>query len=964
MNDIAGLKWPQSPVEKKRNPNTDVASSFYHLTLQPSPTPPLSGRSSSSANYRSTDITNRLFTPTASRGSTPSNDSFSNLVNFGSSNHVANMSLLEKQKQLEEEKARKISENDVFLNRTHSAKDDDFWSHLEKNDKESSQNGSVPGAQAASLLASKSRQAPKAGTSGPYGAVTAEEDDLLEGFSSEAPASTLGHSPVANMLIPNFGGEKISNNSCLEDVEDDPFGLGLAGTDRVSAKSTSLKHDDDDDDDYDGHGDVLGVLGKPVVLAKENEALDAQLTGQGNGILTTSPNLEQKATIELIDMGFSEDKAKEALATTQSGMDVQAAVGWLLDAAHREAKNQRQDRAQHRQGSIRDERGTLVTEKPAANVKPAWMRASAAKSSSERPPHHLTGGRGDDREITRAASEIGANLLRSANTMWNTGKRKVQKAVGDLQEDGTSSQPRWMTEAQRHHGEEEQRTSAEQRNARGQTRPSTVGGDDDCNSYSQHQPDAVTQEALMLEGDHPKAQRSEKSGSKGRQASLGIGLMEMQRDGLFTASHNAEQATSRLQPTAGVSRSRHDIRAGSNVNKLAIDEQSAQAYVSPGRRKKPISKSPRAQPDLISTDSHGEQDGSFSLLSASQHIQATPARIPREQMATVQAQSSTRPQLPTRVVPPTSTAALSTSTTHRQTGSDHFKRGDYSAAHSSYTSALTALPAQHPSAIAILCNRALVNIKIGDPKAALTDAEKALAMIGQSQGEGEIINLGGRDGDKDMRSFFSKAVMRKAESLEQLEKWENAAKAWKDAVEAGIGGATGIQARDRCEEAARKTSQLQGSILLGSGAGSGKKPPVRAAQARKAGVRPTTTTNTTTTSIVSAGRSSEAVEKLRQANKAAERTDAEKFALADSVDVRLTSWKSGKQDNIRALLGSLDTVLWPEAGWNKVGMHELVMTNKVKIVYMKGIAKVHPDKVSQSVLWLPHLIFHLHCVSI
>jgi hypothetical protein len=38
-------------------------------------------------------------------------------------------------------------------------------------------------------------------------------------------------------------------------------------------------------------------------------------------------------------------------------------------------------------------------------------------------------------------------------------------------------------------------------------------------------------------------------------------------------------------------------------------------------------------------------------------------------------------------------------------------------------------------------------------------------------------------------------------------------------------------------------------------------------------------------------------------------------------------------------------VLWPEAGWKKVGMHELVLSNKVKVAYMKGISKVHPDKV-------------------
>ena len=38
-------------------------------------------------------------------------------------------------------------------------------------------------------------------------------------------------------------------------------------------------------------------------------------------------------------------------------------------------------------------------------------------------------------------------------------------------------------------------------------------------------------------------------------------------------------------------------------------------------------------------------------------------------------------------------------------------------------------------------------------------------------------------------------------------------------------------------------------------------------------------------------------------------------------------------------------VLWEGVGWKKVGMGELIVPSKVKVVYMKGIAKVHPDKV-------------------
>jgi hypothetical protein len=63
------------------------------------------------------------------------------------------------------------------------------------------------------------------------------------------------------------------------------------------------------------------------------------------------------------------------------------------------------------------------------------------------------------------------------------------------------------------------------------------------------------------------------------------------------------------------------------------------------------------------------------------------------------------------------------------------------------------------------------------------------------------------------------------------------------------------------------------------------------------------------------------------------------------VDARLIAWKGGKETNIRALIASLETVLWSELGWQKVGMAELVTPSQVKVKYTKAIAKLHPDKV-------------------
>lgn len=56
------------------------------------------------------------------------------------------------------------------------------------------------------------------------------------------------------------------------------------------------------------------------------------------------------------------------------------------------------------------------------------------------------------------------------------------------------------------------------------------------------------------------------------------------------------------------------------------------------------------------------------------------------------------------------------------------------------------------------------------------------------------------------------------------------------------------------------------------------------------------------------------------------------------------TWKV-LQDNIRALLSTLHTVLWEGSGWNPPQMTDLVETGKVKKQYMKANLIIHPDKV-------------------
>ena len=66
----------------------------------------------------------------------------------------------------------------------------------------------------------------------------------------------------------------------------------------------------------------------------------------------------------------------------------------------------------------------------------------------------------------------------------------------------------------------------------------------------------------------------------------------------------------------------------------------------------------------------------------------------------------------------------------------------------------------------------------------------------------------------------------------------------------------------------------------------------------------------------------------------------------DPTKLKVMEWKENKTRNIRALLGSLDTIVWDGCKWQQVGMHQLVEATDVRRFYLKACLAVHPDKVS------------------
>ncbi|XP_034185349.2 cyclin-G-associated kinase [Osmia lignaria lignaria] len=73
-----------------------------------------------------------------------------------------------------------------------------------------------------------------------------------------------------------------------------------------------------------------------------------------------------------------------------------------------------------------------------------------------------------------------------------------------------------------------------------------------------------------------------------------------------------------------------------------------------------------------------------------------------------------------------------------------------------------------------------------------------------------------------------------------------------------------------------------------------------------------------------------------------------KVEAAKTMDpdrLKIAEWTEGKKGNLRALLCSMHTVLWPEADrWQRCEMHQLVSAADVKKAYRKACLAVHPDK--------------------
>lgn len=521
-------------------------------------------------------------------------------------------------------------------------------------------------------------------------------------------------------------------------------------------------------------------------------------------------------------MGFAPAQARQALAKTSTGVDVQEALDLLLGGAgpsgstpevHDVEYDQRKRQAAEKERRRRRRAGpSRESVKPRTTEQQEQDAAAAAVNAQEQAER-----------ILAQASEIGQSMFNKATLFWNTSKERAIKVY----------------EVQRKVLEAAERGEDKKREARPKWMQDEGWGDERMGGF---------------------------------------------RDG--------------------------------------DDEQDSRQTVPPS-----ISQRPRQAP---SRPSSAVSRPAVSQPTISQPTISRPSPSPKPQPT----------PLPARPLIPATAQQLESSAAHKTKGNDHFKLGRFTEAESSYSSAIAALPAGNLFLIPLLNNRATTRLKLGDSVNAAADCTAVIDLVGIAYHPGKEASLPAEYAEIKLGDGLSKALVKRAQAWEVGEKWKAALEDWErvmglDAavlLGAGAGAGAGAVAkmRNMAVEGARRARKMMES---------GKVAPAPATP---------TPTATPTATPADVNRSA-AVADLRKAAQALEAEEEARLKHKDTVDAKITNWKSGKETNLRALIASLDTVLWDDIvkeGGLRVGMHELVTDKQVKIKYMKVVARLHPDKVS------------------
>ncbi|WWD06239.1 hypothetical protein V865_004325 [Kwoniella europaea PYCC6329] len=923
MDDLVDLNWsdPSKPVSKTTTPHPTASSSssfdflslskplsaspggntpnYYSSTPMRSSTPsqPLNPRLNGTCNTNSKPISRsgtplQDSTPQLGAGAgTGGSDAFSSLLSMPSSYSSAvnkNMSMAERQKALEDEKKRKDEED-----RKRFEAEGHFWDNL------GSSSSSTIKPPAKTVIQQKDdfddflkpTPVPTSNARAKSPAQPTSSNDILSPTSSSGPSKSSSasgtfwdsHHQSDDLLSSSASNPMQAQKSTSPAPPIDPFDFDALSA-SITQTSAQPQNNGNGHALGDDEFDILGDLGKPVSAKPPKTEPGPSRPSKPHSSSSRSSSPPPHIVGQIVEMGFSPIQARQALAKTSTGLNVQAALEILLGGQNPQSSSRLDDRDQDTFGEDDEDFVTRERQRREEEERERRRRrrqgpsrdSVKARSAEEREQEKEASAQEQAEKYLAQASEIGTNMFNKATSFWNSSKEKAMKVYeeqrkvmeanaaaaaagsgGEGRKPIKDGRPKWMTEAH----------------------------DEDWNE----KPGGREKGGFRDDDDEDEGLHTQ-NGLKGKQPQLN-----------------------------GAGPSRNPVSAA------AIPSSgSSSGY-----------KSSKERADLLFADEAPRYK--------------SPARHPKKPPTPAPAPVPAKP-LPSRTLVSVTSGQLEKSASYKAKGNEHFKLGRFAEAESSYTTAISQLPEGHLFLVPLHNNRAAARLKLGDSSPAVEDCSSVIELIGPNyhpSKEGPLPpNIA-----KEVKLFdgLVKALSKRAQAWEMGEKWKNALEDWEKLIgmDLSILGASASSTKNLAAEGARRSRKmLEGD---GDGATQPKSNSGISSTGVKSRPKPTTATQGVATARPADVDKSAAVSELRAAAKALEAEDDQRLALKDSIEAKLNNWKNGKETNLRALIASLDLVLWDEimkTSGMKVGMHELISEKQVKIKYMKVIARLHPDKLN------------------
>lgn len=89
-----------------------------------------------------------------------------------------------------------------------------------------------------------------------------------------------------------------------------------------------------------------------------------------------------------------------------------------------------------------------------------------------------------------------------------------------------------------------------------------------------------------------------------------------------------------------------------------------------------------------------------------------------------------------------------------------------------------------------------------------------------------------------------------------------------------------------------------------------------------------------------------ALQEVRQREEQKKQSESQEDEVRQRLEPKIKAWSEehGKKKQLRALLASLHTILWPESKWKPVNLGDLLDDKKCRLAFHKASREVHPDK--------------------